>query len=1282
MVEKCKIVEFTDFLVLETAVLLIFLYMYRKLVFGPTLLNGDMGIFDLNASLLHQLSASSPWNNLFATFIYDISPLVFNPIYNSFNLFLVLTMPIGSYFLLKQLNFGRFPRFVGSFFYTMNPLTLTYSLGPEYTVLLFFLPLIAGYLYKYSNTWSRRDPIAAGFLSYLLLDLNGVSEIKYLFILYLPFLIYILIRKSETRNRKKLIDLGVTFIIIFLLSLPLIFYLIQRIFVFSNSLATDSLLIPNEISIVKYVFSSSNLLVSTLMVPYLPSGSLARFDYLSSWFGVLYTILIIASIFNAVVYKGPRKQLYNILLIFLTLLTLFQVGVKNGTLLPIYKIGIFDIYNYPVFFNLEQLVIYTILFAQVSEFIQNYGIDTNLRLLVRSKLILRSLKSVTMLFVIVLVLLSVFPILHHNASTSSSTAQKIAVPDYVFNLTNSLKSDQNYSTLILPSNATTLNYLDMAIPYQNVYGLPYNYQAFASDFPKQSVFYNLSMAFANSNVTQISNILLSQNVVYVVVLNPQNHAPISAGKTRIEGGGYYFAKLMNKSNSFNQVQGTKSFLIYKFNGNNLINPTITNVTGISQNINYTYKYEKMSDKPTIVSGKNSHIAIPINITVPGNINRSSNLVYDQKIFLSTNLSNEINSNFSNILFMYVNDSFIPAWIQNISTSGAIIFLKLHGEINRTIFLNIYSQNEILFSKTGFLGEAPQLSGIGANGVLPSYIVYSTIAFGVYGYGILNSSALTLNFSFNPSLFQKIENKNLSNLELFTLNGTKLKSSLVGIPTNKSTLAIISISFPGGTTYFKSESKNYNFFYLGFAQNSVDLNALHSNISYTTGPVMSIGYDSNYVKDYGTYGKYDNGKVVFNAYSDYFSTTNGLGDSWEYLGPTPGYGFIACGTYSPFVTEAYSPFILKPGEIGMSYGNITGFGSTSSLAAISSNKNASLFGNVNISSMDHVFSNQEQTTQIGWSTNGTYGQVFGASNYNDSSRYIYSQFTRGFATKGFQSYGLYLKNNDKVLLYFNGTYAGQSNLSNVTKAYFILSVVSNGGFFNSYYSLAMNAPLNDTMPSYVIGRKMIAQAYFNGLREGNPTDVNEPTIYIVYTIGNYSSGSYIWTINNKSFVGNDSSTLVFNKLGIFEIRISVGSKYTTLNVSVVSDPTIKTFQVSNGIGDFNKTFSVEIENGTGEYYFLWYINGYMLQQHTSIISYTFAHGGSYIISVAVADSSGSVSKYSNISIFVNYKTKNTGTSLNWYFVIYNTFGTMFGVVYFPLIYSGKSRKFVSYILKRS
>lgn len=214
-----------------------------------------------------------------------------------------------------------------------------------------------------------------------------------------------------------------------------------------------------------------------------------------------------------------------------------------------------------------------------------------------------------------------------------------------------------------------------------MFGLPYNYQAFPTEFPKQSLFYNLSMDFADNNIAAISNILTQQDIGQIVVVNMHSKSLIIAGETTIEGGGQNFAKIINETNLYKPDAVTTNFIIFEMDvSDNISVPS--NLPSSSSLYNDFINETLNANSFDVTSGKYSHLAIPIYLKDKDNLNGE---YYQQRIFIPSNLSSNINSNFTNIYFAYSNGTLIPAWIQNYNSSGATIWLNLTSS-SSTIYL--------------------------------------------------------------------------------------------------------------------------------------------------------------------------------------------------------------------------------------------------------------------------------------------------------------------------------------------------------------------------------------------------------------------------------------------------------------------------------------------------------------------------------------------------------------------------------------------------------------------
>ena len=375
-------------------------------------------------------------------------------------------------------------------------------------------------------------------------------------------------------------------------------------------------------------------------------------------------MMVILSIYSVLRYKGERREFYDVLLLLLIFLVGFQYAIYNHTLLFIYyKYPVADIWNYPVFFDVIEIFIYSIFF---SEFISLLTVELK-KSAINNHLIQKRISNYKSpfltFFIIFLLIFSIIPIIEYtsNAQRNIDSNGGYLIPPYWNEISYDLKNYQNYKVLILPNNQSTLQLLDSAIPYYHVYGLPYNYKVFASLFPNESLVVKLFNSFRDGNISELSHLLVSQGIGLIIVLNPTTRKNIVAQGVYISGGGKNFANLINETRNYNETAKTANYIVYKI-GNTQIT---TNSSGYQTHLNPSLIGQKTlnftsTDKLLITTGNYSHIQIPMNVWLPHNIAPNTSLGYQQEIFVPHNLSSQINQNFSNVMFQYGNGSYIPA----------------------------------------------------------------------------------------------------------------------------------------------------------------------------------------------------------------------------------------------------------------------------------------------------------------------------------------------------------------------------------------------------------------------------------------------------------------------------------------------------------------------------------------------------------------------------------------------------------------------------------------------
>jgi len=743
-----------DSLYILTAVVIVFLalfFMDENLFVNRPIIYGDAGLPDLNSSLLAGLATPSPWFTSIDILLFHLSSNLFGLIYNEFGLIPILLMPAAMYILLKRLGIAVPARIAGSVLYVMNPILLVWG-GWEYGGPMLFLPLIAASVISYRNDGKIIHLLYVAVFLFLMTTLVGFSEIKLVLPVLGALILWQLVENAKKRLGKTIVDILLSAVFFLILSLPLIVYITGAYSTYSTAFSSSTSLYPIERGIVEYVFQSSNLQNSIMALTIYPGSYPQIAGYNGSWSEFAWLSIVVFSIFAAIHYRGKFRGFYISLLLLLVILVVFQYGVYNGTLLFLYRYPFVVIYNYPLFLNVSQMFIYSIFFALAVEYICKLVIKRK-QITVKKRHLL-SIHSPTLIAIvaIAIILFASLPLLDysHGNGTLNANPREFEEPSYWNGITVELASYQGYKTLVLPNNYTSLTYLDGAVPYGEAYGLPYNYQAFPTEFPNVTLFSELSKDFANGNISGVTKMLLSQDIGIIVVTNIESSLPISYGQTTINGGGKIFASIINSTGIYSILDKTVNYIIFQRNSE----ATGFNITPSTLGLYNSFE-NLSSSSPSIyiVSGKYSHISIPIYLK---NFSENNNFIFQQRFFIPRNLSSAINSNFSNIYFAYANGTLLPAWIQSMNSSGALIWVKLASGTNE-VFLWIFPYYYNLLSMNGDMGEAPQLSPVygeydnGAS-VFNFYDNFANQTDATTFFNIGTESAYPPNYSINKGLY--------------------------------------------------------------------------------------------------------------------------------------------------------------------------------------------------------------------------------------------------------------------------------------------------------------------------------------------------------------------------------------------------------------------------------------------------------------------------------------------------------------------------------------------------
>ena len=1211
LVNKGKLIIFYQISIIELIVAVVFLFMYGPFADGHLLSSGHLSSLPLNTPIITQLFSISPsYTSVLFSLVYHISPSSFPKVWSYYLIFTSLLTPLGFYYLTYILTFRREAQIISTILYSINPLTIIFSADIEYVGIFFFFPIILGSLIQYIKHRSFNNIVLSSIATSLLFIFLGIDYIKFIIFIVAGIIIADILISSERTRKRKVLDYTIWLVLIALISTPLLISLFSSLGVFSNSVAAGASDINFLVGTTKFEYSNSNFLVSLFAIPYVANPTVVAYE--NSWHGVLYLFIILSSLIAVLKYKGIHKNIYYTLFILLILLILFQFGVYNNSLIFLYyKISLMNLYNYPLFFYIMQMLIYSIFFSIFYETIDKF-IKTKIKHFKSS----RTKKRIMMLLVfifIMIILISEIPLIQNEHSQTTLTAKSSVVPSYILNMVHNIKPYSANRVLVLPDNTTSMSYLDMGVSYYDIYGLPYGYQNFRSLFPNESRYLQIGHAFQNMNSSNVAKLMESEDIGAIVVLNTGSNSTIKVSGTSINGGGATFSKLLNNTDIYNSIVWNKNYAIYTFNAfsqnHNYISP--------SQNI--TYSGVSNNENISVVTSQYSYEAYPLEISV----NKSEkSLTYDQVISLNKLTIDGINSNFSNIMFYYSNGTAIPAYIYDIENTTAQLYLKITGEINRTINLRVYPSNSMLFSSTGDIGEAPQLSGEGSP-VLPSYAEYSVPVVGTYAFGY-DGNQYTLNFTFNPSLFTNVENNNLSNLAFISYNGTLLKAEIHGNPTNISSSATVSIEFPGGVNYFTRDKTNsiygtdnsYNIFYLVFAGNNTNLSALHYNITYTSQPALYLGYLQYLTKDYGSYGRYDNGKNVFAYYTNYMGNS-GIG-GWLTSIPIEGYGFFTSTVYGSGSYMNINLTTIHSGEQVISYANMLG-GQTASPLFISNNTGASLMGLAPVYSYYGINESQYKSWGIGFGSNSTSGGYI-YLDYNNTQTYIQKTLYNSNAT-GFVYYGVSV-NGKQLEFLINGTPIFSYNSTNMNFSLGISDV--NTGSMDILYTAVVYEPMSKQMPVVKIRTPEVFQAYMFGKQLQNPAYSNT-TVYFTGFYNNSLPGVMEWDINNVTLYGNTVS-YSFITPGEYNITYSIDGLNRTIVEYILPNSNSAHYNLTLESGTHRISPELSPKNSIYE----WYVNG-IYEGDNRTLSYNFRYAGSYSISVYELNSYGSTSEHFTVSI---------------------------------------------------
>ena len=212
----------------------------------------------------------------------------------------------------------------------------------------------------------------------------------------------------------------------------------------------------------------------------------------------------------------------------------------------------------------------------------------------------------------------------------------------------------------------------------------------------------------------------------------------------------------------------------------------------------------------------------LNISIMTNLT-DVNLNYEQEIKIPIG-EYGINRNFSNFLVTSANCSPIYAWIQSVSGNIAVLWIRLHGEINRTLRIFVFKNNVNLLGT--YVGENPSISNtygeyFNANLVFGEGNAWDW-ANSYQGWSVFNSSATSVNDGVR--VIGQINGSNTTNggIYLSNRNLTGMQFDLYGWTLNNTVILIGIVNNGTRYSYGWTGTSPYSVRYYPVSSNSVNV----------------------------------------------------------------------------------------------------------------------------------------------------------------------------------------------------------------------------------------------------------------------------------------------------------------------------------------------------------------------------------------------------------------------------------------------------------------------------
>ncbi|MEM3859899.1 MAG: hypothetical protein QW478_10945, partial [Candidatus Micrarchaeaceae archaeon] len=596
---------------------------------------------------------------------------------------------------------------------------------------------------------------------------------------------------------------------------------------------------------------------------------------------------------------------------------------------------------------------------------------------------------------------------------------------------------------------------------------------------------------------------------------------------------------------------------------------------------------------------------PITINTP-----PSGSGYYQQLFTLKPSTYGINSQGSNILFSLPNGTNLYAWIESINSTSMSVWVKVpYG--TSTVVMNVYPSSENLFSATGYLGEAPQLSPTYAeydNGadVFPFYDNFAGTSLsskwnsGSSGGTITVNNGLTETIPFNAATGSYVYISTNS----YQITGDQIVESYANLNSfDTSNFRIVPVAVTASNSEAWHADNSENEAGGGWVGDAFQVNGIDAET--TTDSSFNGFVDSNYIASNSNYNIFGIWYIPSELYVAYNSETTPYASTTTYVPTTPLYITISiwlnpAQTYTSTTypmnvywvrTRAYLPNGMPTYSIG------------SPVSPTTSSPITGIVGQYSIS-----FAPTTQNIPV-TSYTVTYNITFVATRPNSATETAITSYSITQATDG---------------IYFNASFSFSWSFSNptlyVSSSYPISWYVNVSHLLNEYPSASYNT----------ISISISPETYARQTAGSNSAQFEDYIFY--YNSTSSSADSVTFTITSSELVNYYPTVTYYN------VYYSGHGSTETLVVNASNHFNNETLQITNlNWGDGSPTQSSSIETPSNKNYY----NFSLSHQYTATGTYTVT----FLVVNAVGNpSSLSVSDSKSITLTISVTTTSNALPL--------------------------------------